>query len=228
MIPVVTSSAAQTGIAVASPAAIVAKKKPSMKTARTAAPSNSPMPSPSDETLRLSSSAASSSSSRTIALARSATSLTAAPRPCGLCRPLVPWVGIAPPVDPLGQEDAGGQRGSGDQPGTRAAATRHLLPLRPRAQLRARRRLALGARLDQARLQLPDEVRVLCERLGELGLEAALACHLVGKLPKLVRCSFDCLIGCHFLVGGSSPVSVRQIRAEARRAPTAATAAMAP
>src|SRR6185437_12136766 len=156
-----------------------------MKKARTAAPSNSPMPSPSDETLRLSSSAASSSSSRTIALARSATSLTAAPRPCGLCRPLVPWVGIAPPVDPLGQEDAGGQCGSGDQPGIRPAAARLLLPLRRRAQLRARRshghlpglltrrRLALGARLDQARLQLPDEVCILRERLGELRLEAA-------------------------------------------------------
>ena len=75
------SSASQVDIVVASPAAIVAKTKPSTKRSMSAAPSGSAMPIPSEATLRLSSMAASSSSSRTIELVRSATSLTAAPRP---------------------------------------------------------------------------------------------------------------------------------------------------
>jgi len=49
-----------------------------------------------------------------------------------------------------------------------------------------------------------------------------------GDLLQLVRCSLDCLIGGHFLVGGSSPVSVRHTRAAARRDTIAARAPKLP
>src|SRR5262249_59570844 len=88
---------------------------------------------------------------------------------------------------------------------------------------------APSARLEQARLQLADEVRVLGERLGELRLDAALARQLVGEPLKLVRRSFHLLVGRgHFRVGGSSPVSVRQIPAAVRRDTAVASAARAP
>jgi hypothetical protein len=68
----------------------------------------------------------------------------------------------------------------------------------------------------------------LGEGLGELRLEAAFARQLFGEPLELVRCMLDCLIGCHFFVGGSSPVSVRQIRVAARRETIVARAAKAP
>ena len=96
------------------------------------------------------------------------------------------------------------------------------------ARLLVRRRLALGARLDQAWFHLANQVGILGEWLGELRLQAAFARQLIGELLELGRCALDCLIGCHFFVGGSSPVSVRQIRVAARRETIVARAAMAP
>src|SRR5436190_12011287 len=206
-----------------------------MKTSTTAAASAKPIPSPRAVTLRLSSSVASSSSSRTIALVCSATCLTATPRPCASAS----WVGMASPVDELRECDSGHQCGADDQERDRAAAL--LLRLLALPELRARRRqrslarllvgrcLALRPRLDQAGLQLADEVGVLSERLGKLPLDAALARHVVRELLQLVRRALDLLIGTrHFFVGCSSPVRVRQMRAEVRRETIVATAAIEP
>src|ERR671931_953325 len=203
-----------------------------MKSSITAAPTAKAMPRPSAKAFRFSSSAASSSSSRTTELACSATSLTAAPTP-----PSVPRVRMPPPVDPLREHDSRGERNADDEPRARAAALR----LRKLAQLRARRRehrparllvgrsLAPRARLDQARLHLPDQVGVLRERLGELRLHAAFAGELIRELLQPVRRPLDLLIcRCHFFVGGSSPVSVRQIPAAVRRETIVATAPSAP
>src|SRR3954451_10148262 len=205
-----------------------------MKTSMSAAPKAKPMPIPSDVTLRLSSSAASSSSSRTIELVCSATCLTAAPTPCESAS----WVGMASPIDELREHDPGDERGADDDERVRAALLLRFLAL---AELRARRRqrrlpgllirrgFALRACFDQARLQLADEVGVLRERLRALRLYAALPRHVVRQLLQLVRRALDLLIGCrHFLVGVSSPVSVRQMRAEVRRETIVAIAAMPP
>src|SRR6266516_3834501 len=122
---------------------------------------------------------------------------------------------MASPVDPLRQHDAGGERGADDDPGARPAALlpslwagaklsarrrrcssrRGNLPVPPNplhwsavADRRLRRRsLAFGARLDQARLHLANEVRVLGEWPGELRLQAAFARKLVRELLELVR-----------------------------------------
>src|SRR5205814_10080729 len=200
-----------------------------------AAATAKPMPRPRAKTLRLSSSAASSSSRRTIELVRSATCLTAAPTPCES----VSWVGMASPVDPFRQHDPSNERDADDEERIRPAAA--LLLLFALAKLRARRRqwrlprllvrrrLALRARLDQARLQLADEVGVLRERLGELRLDAALAGHLIRELLQLVCRALDFLIaGRHFFVGGSSPVSGRQMPEAARRETIVARAPTAP
>src|SRR3954465_1637879 len=205
-----------------------------MNTSMSAAPNANPIPIPSDVTLRLSSSAASSSSSRTIELVCSATCLTPAPTPCESAS----WVGMASPIDELREHDPGDECRTDDDERVRAALLLQLLAL---AELRARRRqrrlpglliprgFALRARLDQARLQLADEVGVLRERLGELRLHAALAGHVIRELLQLVRRAFDLLIGCrHFLVGGSSPVSVRQMRAGVPPETIVASAAIPP
>src|SRR3954470_11280231 len=143
-----------------------------MNTSSPAAATARPMPRPSETTLRLSSSAASSSSSRTIELVRSATSLTAAPTPCES----VSWVGMAPPVDPFREDDSGDDRNAHEEERVGPAAA-FLLRLLALTELWARRgerclprllvdrRLAFRARLDQARLQLADEIGVLRERL---------------------------------------------------------------
>src|SRR5580765_5347745 len=164
-IPTVTiRSAAHHGRAVAIPAAIVARPKPSANTSSTAAPSARPIPIPSDAILRLTSSAASSSSRRTSELACSETLFTVEPSPAVSCS--VSGVSMASPVDDLGEHDSGDEGGTDDQHRRRPlAALLALLLLRPgpRAELRARgrrrrlragRRIALGARPDEARLQL--------------------------------------------------------------------------
>src|SRR5207248_9476644 len=120
--------------------------------------------------------------------------------------------------------------------GTAAALRLGTLP-----QLRARgwegrgpgllvlRRVALCARLDQARLHLPDQVGILRERLGELRLHASFAVQLVCVLLQLVGRALDFLISRgHFFAGGSSPVSVRQICAAVRRETIVAAAPSAP
>src|SRR5919204_2466231 len=203
-----------------------------MKSSITAAPIAKAMPRPSAKTFRFSSSAASSSSSRTTELACSATSLTAAPTP-----PSVPRVRMPPPVDPLREHDPRGECNADDEPRARAPALR----LRTLAQLRAGRRehrlprrlvfwrFAPGASLDQARLHLPDQVGVFRERLGELRLHAAFAGELIRELLQPVRRPLDLLIRSrHFFVGGSSPVSVRQIPAAVRRETIVAAAPREP
>src|SRR5690242_827314 len=205
-----------------------------MQSANTAAPLPRPMPRRSDATLRFSPSAASSSSSRTIALVRSATCFTAVPTPWGSAS----WMGMAPPVDPLGEDDAGDDGSADDQKRIRTTVLLGLLPLPELRTCRRQRRLARllvrgclpsCARLDQARLELTDEVGILRERLGELRLDAALAGELVRHLLQLVCGALDILIGVgHLFVGGSSPVSVRQIREAVRRDTIVATAAIEP
>src|SRR3954470_18604050 len=162
-----------------------------MKTSMSAAPNANPIPIPSDVTLRLSSSAASSSSSRTIELVCSATCLTAAPTPCESAS----WVGMASPIDELREHDPGDECGTDDDERVRAALLLRFLAL---AELWARRRqrhlprllirrgFALRARLDQARLQLPDEVGVLRELLREVRLLADLAGHSNRVLVQLI------------------------------------------
>src|SRR3954465_1640671 len=143
-----------------------------MKRAITAAPIPRPIPSPSETTFRFSSSAASSSSSRTIALVRSATCFTAVPTLCASAS----WVGMAPPIDPFGEDDARDDGSADDEERLRPAVLLRLpaLPeLRPgRGQRRlpgllVHRRLPFRARLDQARLPLAHEVCILRQRLGE-------------------------------------------------------------
>src|SRR5919198_972281 len=206
-----------------------------MNRRKTAAPRAKPMPSPSETTFRRSSSAASSSSNRTIALARSATSFTAAPRPCES----LSWVGMASPVDPLCEHDPCCERDADDEPRVRAAPA--VLRLGALTDLRARRhdsraagrlvRRGLAARtcLDQAGLHPAQQVGVLREWLGELRLQAAFAGELVREPLQLVRRALDLLIRRrHFFVGGSSPVSVRQMVAAVRRDTIVAAAPSAP
>src|SRR5262245_44174722 len=167
-----------------------------MNRSTTAAPTARPMPTPSETTFFFSSSAASSSSSLTMVLVRSATSFTAAPRLCES----VSGVGMASPVDPLREHDSCNERRADDQERARPAAALLLLfRLLALAELRACRcdrrlaRLLVGrrfapcARLDQARLQLADEVGVRRQRLGELRLHAAFTGHLTRELLQLVR-----------------------------------------
>src|SRR5579884_1668778 len=147
---------------------------------------------------------------------------------------------MTPPVDPLREKDARGERDTGDDERVRATA----FPLcglrggrlRARAELRARRslprlrrlavgrRVALGPCADQARLQLPQEVRVLRERLGELRRDAAAARSLLRELLEALRAPFDELVGRHFFCGGSSWVATRQMPDAVLRAATVAPA----
>src|SRR4051812_12640472 len=144
---------------------------------------------------------------------------------------------MAPPIDPLGEQDTDRERRACDNEWIRTAAA-PLGRLRPRAELRTagraprlaglfvRRRFALGARLDQARLQLAQERGVVCELIGELRLDPARCSGLVGELVELVRALIHDLVRLrHFFVGGSSPVATRQIWEAARRAAIVATAA---
>src|SRR5437660_831341 len=90
-------------------------------------------------------------------------------------------------------------------------------------------RPSLCARLDQARLQLAEERSLLRERLRELRLRAALGGGAICQRLQLVREAFHLLVTRrHFFVGGSSPVSVRQILEAARRETTVAIAPVAP
>src|SRR5436305_5392047 len=136
------------------------------------------MPIPSAATFRFSSIDASSSSSLTIVLRCSETLFAAAPRPCWAS---VSRVGMSPPVDPFGGDDAGREAHSEHEPRIRAAAAALLLfrvgPLAelgrrgsdaPLAGALVRRRIPRRARFDEARLELADEVRVVRQRLREL------------------------------------------------------------
>src|SRR5581483_1621539 len=203
-----------------SAAATVAKANPSMKRPKSAAPIPSPMPTPRAVTFFFSSNAASSSSSLAIADAWSATCFAAPPTPAPFV--LVPWVGMPPPIDDLGEHVPRCERGPDHEPRARAvpppAARTGALELRPggrapdSAGRLVGRSLALRARLDQARLQLPEEVRVLGQGCADLRLHAAGRLRLPHERVELVGRALDCLIRLrHFFVGGSSPVATRQI-----------------
>src|SRR3954447_5419583 len=222
-IPVTISKASHVETAVASAAAIVANANQSMKTAKRPAPTRRPMPTPSVAAFRFSSESASSISSRTIELTRSLTARVAAPRPRS---PL--WVGMASPIQPLGERHARDERDPDHDERVRAAASRRAFRLRPLAQLRAGRCLAhfsrlfvrgsfpLRALLDQLGLELGQEGRILCEQVGDLVLHAALAGELLRLRAQLVRCRIE---RAHRFAGGSSPVASRQTDDATRRAP---------
>jgi hypothetical protein len=145
---------------------------------------------------------------------------------------------MASPVDPFCEHDPGGNCDADDDPRGRSAALP--LALRTLAELWARRRdvslagllvrrsFAPGTCFDQAGLHLPDQICIVGQRLGDLRLQPAFAGELIRKPLQLVCCALDFLIGSHFFVGGSSPVSVRQIREAVRRETIVARAAIAP
>ena len=93
--------------------------------------------------------------------------------------------------------------------------------------LLVRRRLALRAGLDQARLELAQELGVVRQRLSELRRHAALRGRLVGELLESRRSLVDELIGLRhfFFTGGSSPVATCQILVAVLRAASVAAAA---
>src|SRR5215207_9847100 len=142
------------------------------------------------------------------------------------------------PVDDLRDEIAADDRSAQHEPRTRTQA---LLLFRSQAELwtcgRAarltellvRRRFALRALHHQARLQLPQEGRIVVQLVGELRLHAALRCGALGQLLELVGAPIDDLISLrrHFFAGGSSPVAMRQIRDAARRDAIVAAAPIA-
>src|SRR6266536_423099 len=135
-------------------------KRPSAKRRKSTAPSPSPSPIASALTFRPTSSAASSSSNLASALACSATCLAAAPRPGPAVPPSVSWMGMSPPVDQLGREDAGDECKPRDEERARPGA----LPGRARLgclywdglpwRRSVRRSLTADAGGDEARLQL--------------------------------------------------------------------------
>src|SRR3954454_10709232 len=227
-IPVTISKASHVETVVASAAAIVANANQSMKTAKSAAPTRRPMPTPSTAAFRFSSERASSISSRTIELTRSLTARAAPPRPRS---PL--WVGMASPIQPLRERDARDERDADHDERIRAAALRSTLRLRPLAELRPGRSLAhlsrlfvrgslpLRAFLDQLRLELRQECCILREQVRKLVLHAALAGELLRLRAQLVRCRIE---RAHRLAGGSSPVASRQTEDATRRAPIVAAA----
>ena len=189
---------------------------------------------------RLSSSAASSSSSRTSELARSETLLTVAPRPGLSCS--VSGVCMAPPVDDLGEHDPGDERRADDRAAGRgpcrpcasssSAASAASGPPGPArrfgARLLVRRRVALRASLDQARLQLPQERRVVAQLLREPLADAVASRRgAVGEVLQLVGAALDEEVALvDFFTGAPRPSARRQSWDAARRAAIVATAAM--
>ena len=187
--------------AVASAAAIVAKAKPITKSSMTAAADGERDPEPERDDLALELHARR-------ARAPAARSSSRAPRPLSpRRRDREPGgrqsLGCAWPLQsihfastmPAASAAPTTSQGSARRPlSSSASAARRAEGRRgdvawPRLQVR--RRLALGARLDQARLHLANQVGVLGERLGELRLQAAFARQLISELLELVRCALD-------------------------------------
>jgi hypothetical protein len=147
---------------------------------------------------------------------------------------------MASPVEPLGEGDAREERDSDDDERVRTASAVSAR-LRPPAELRtcgrdarvARRsilrELAFRAGLDQARLQLPEEVGVVCERLGQFCLDSTLGRRALRELLQLIGRAIKLLVDrAHFFTGGCSPVAIRQIPEAARLAIIVAAAPIAP
>jgi hypothetical protein len=138
---------------------------------------------------------------------------------------------MTPPVHDLGQRDARGERDTDDEERVRPTSPPPLAELRRRrrhdlgSRLLVRRGFALRARHHEARLELPEEGCILCERLGETGAQAAAAGGLIREALQTRRSLLDeCVALSHFFAGGASPVAMRQIRDASRRAPIVAAA----
>src|SRR4051794_29204290 len=225
--PPTIRSAAHIGSAVAIPAAADANMKPSPKSARTAPPTASAIPTENVASFCLSSRAARRASRRARLDARSATCFAASPRPTWALVPppvpLVAWVRIAPPVDDPGGEDADRERGRRGQEGVRPAAPL----LGPVRRGRLDSTIAAHPLEYEAWLRLAQERRVVAELVHELGLDAARRLGAVRQLLEAVGPAVDeCVAGRHRLAGGSSPVATRQIPEAARRATIVETAAL--
>src|SRR4029453_3396824 len=101
---------------------------------------------------------------------------------------------MAPPVDHLGEHDAGGQRSADDEKRARAAA----FPLGAPAELGRRwadrampplpvgRGAALEARADEARLELAQEGSAVRELRSQFGRGGALGSRSVGEPVEAV------------------------------------------
>src|SRR5262249_7797658 len=241
-IPVVISNAAQGGTTVANPAAIAAKRKPSMNTANNAAPRPNPIPAPKLAAFFFSSRAASSSSSRAREIACSATCFAAGPTPV---LGSVLWVCMSPPVDHFCDHDAGHERCARDHERVQALAVAGSLALRPSPGRRNLRRVrglrlrlpvgcphdrvaALGAGFDQAGLQLSSESRAAARLARALPRKAAFRSRLAGGVLELGRAASPQPVPLAlFFPGGAPPVARRQI-GEAPRLATRAEPAARP
>src|SRR4029453_151039 len=86
--------------------------------------------------------------------------------------------------------------------------------------------VVLRAGLDQARLQLAQEGRVVAQ-LSRKPLADAVPAGggPIGQLPQAGRSALAELVAVHFFTGGDSPVAIRQIPEAARRAAIVAPAA---
>jgi hypothetical protein len=139
---------------------------------------------------------------------------------------------MTPPIDDLRKRDSSCERDPDDEKRVRStSAARALAELRCRgrdhlgSRLLVRRGFALRARHYEARLELPEEGRILCERLCETGAKAAAAGGLIREALQTRRSLLDeCVALRHFFAGGASPVAMRQIREASRRAPIVAAA----
>src|SRR4051812_45533218 len=106
------------------------------------------------------------------------------------------------PVDDLGEHVAGGECRADHEPRADAALALRLRRLRA-LDLRAGGcvartagrlvggRVARRASLDQARLQLAQELRILGERLADLGLDAAGSLCLLDERVELIGRALD-------------------------------------
>src|SRR5689334_14780843 len=103
--------------------------------------------------------------------------------------PLVPWVGIAPPIHNLRREETrrGGTADHRERIGAAAGCLRRLGKSRRNAARRSvLRRGALGARPDEAWLELAQKDRILREWLRELSAQASAARRLLREATEPV------------------------------------------
>ena len=200
-------------------------------------PRAGPTPTPSAPAFRFISVAASSTSSPASAFAWSATRFAASPTEAWPFAVLVTRVGMAPPVEDLGEEDAEGERGADDEERVRAAA-----PLLGPVELRARRRprRALGRLPSVGSSPLIRFAIRLGLSLRTKAASSASGCAAFSATPprsaalSAVFCSVSAAFSTassptaiYFFTGGGSPVVTRQILDATVRAATVAAAAIA-
>src|SRR5580765_488793 len=142
--------------------------------------------------------------------------------------PLVPWVGIAPPIHKLRREETRRGGTADHRERTRpAAGFRRRLGKRRRNAVRRSvlRRSTLGARPDEAWLELAQKDRILREWLRELSGHASAARRPLREATESVGAAINQAVAAHYrLTGGSSPVATRQMPVAARRAAMVAKA----